>query len=91
MPGKPEKSEVIKRITTDDDDDVMPPLKNASRLPAEKIAVLKRWIEQGAHYSQHWAYVKPTRPELPNVSDAKWCRNPIDYFVMARLDKEGLT
>jgi len=90
VPGKPDGSELIKRITTKDDDDVMPPLEHSARLTVPQIATLRKWIEQGAEYTQHWAYVKPVRSALPAVKNAAWAVNEIDRFILARLEAEGL-
>ncbi len=91
VPGKPHDSELMRRVTSADESEAMPPAKsgNAS-LTAAQVAVLKRWIEQGAPYPEHWAFVKPQRPQLPAVKDAAWPRHGLDYFVLARLEKEGL-
>ncbi|HEX5245463.1 MAG TPA: DUF1549 domain-containing protein, partial [Tepidisphaeraceae bacterium] len=90
VPGRVDRSEVIKRITSSDPDEHMPPPKSGKKLSAKQIETIRQWIAQGAKYEKHWAFIPPTRPELPAVSDAKWCRNPIDRFVLARLDSEGL-
>jgi mono/diheme cytochrome c family protein len=89
VPGKPAESELLRRVGADEDE-IMPPPRVGKRLAAEEIATLRRWIEQGAPYAQHWAYVKPVRPEPPAVRDVAWPRNPIDRFLLARLEKEGL-
>jgi mono/diheme cytochrome c family protein len=86
IPGNANKSRVIARVT--DAKRPMPP--TGERLSPEEIEALKQWIEQGADYQQHWAFRKPVRPALPSVREASWPRNPIDYFVLARLEKEGL-
>jgi hypothetical protein len=91
VPGNLEESELYWRITSDDDLDRMPPPKSGKTLKAAEIAQLKAWIEQGAPYQRHWAYRPLARPEPPLVRDAAWVRNPIDRFVLARLEKEGLT
>ncbi|MDB5335283.1 MAG: hypothetical protein JWN70_902 [Planctomycetaceae bacterium] len=83
-------SEAFQRIISTDDSQRMPPPKSGKTITPEQIEILKRWIEQGAPWSAHWAFEKPVRPALPEVSDAKWGRNDIDRFVLARLDKEGL-
>jgi len=90
VPGSAERSEVYRRIVTSDEDDVMPPPKSGKKLTPKEIDTLKRWIQEGASYSQHWAYVRPVRPSLPKVSDESWTRNGLDYFVLARLDQEHL-
>ena len=91
VPGKLEDSELYRRITSDDPEERMPPAKTGKPLTPAEIARLKTWIEQGAEYQGHWAFVLPVRPELPSVKNAGWCRNPIDRFILARLDAEGLS
>ncbi len=90
VPNKPEESALVERITSTRPSAVMPPAKAGKPLTPEEIATLRRWVEHGAPYPPHWAYVKPVRPPLPTARDAGWCANPIDYFVLARLEKEGL-
>jgi len=100
VPGKPEKSLLLRRILGKGDEARMPldmpPLK-----PAE-IAVIRQWIAQGADWPEgigskaqsvgrHWAYVKPQRPGVPSVKNRDWVRNAIDHFILARLEREGLT
>src|SRR5436190_8238651 len=74
VPGSPEKSELVKRITASDPDDRMPPVKTGRTLAAAQIALVKNWIAQGAPYATHWAYVKPVRPALPAVKDKRWLK-----------------
>src|SRR5262249_38394911 len=88
--GKPGESTLVERITSDEPSAHMPPPKSGKKLTPEQVALLKRWVEQGAPWSQHWAFVAPKRPPLPRVADASWPRNGIDHFVLARLEKEGL-
>ncbi|HEX8912063.1 MAG TPA: DUF1549 domain-containing protein, partial [Humisphaera sp.] len=91
LPGKPAESLVYARVTTKDPDEVMPPpASNKKPLTDREKAVLKRWIEQGAAWEGHWAYQPVKRPEVPKVADATWVRNPVDAFVLARLEREGL-
>lgn len=90
VPGQPDASELIKRITTDDGDLAMPPNGAGKRLSPREVELLKAWIQQGAHFSQHWSYVKPVRPKLPAVTDTTWGKNEVDRFILARLEKEGL-
>ena len=90
VPGSPDESEIIARITSDDPDLVMPPPDAGERLPAKQIDLLKRWIAEGATYDPHWAYVTPKRPALPAVKNAAWPKNDIDRFILARLEAEGL-
>jgi len=87
--GHPEKSELIRRVTGQGP--IMPPAAGHKALTSQQIAVLKRWIAEGAEYELHWAYQPPVRPALPAVKNAAWVRNPIDRFILARLEKEGLT
>src|SRR5437588_12362906 len=84
VPGAPEKSEMIARVTTSDEDDRMPPLKTGKKLTSSQIESLRRWIAEGAPYAIHWAYVKPVRPPLPQVNNKRWALNPIDHFVLGR-------
>jgi len=89
VPGKPGDSELIARICADDSE-IMPPPAAKRPLTAEKIAILKRWIAEGAEYHPHWAFVPPKQSPLPRVMRPEWVQNPIDAFVLARLEKEGL-
>src|SRR5687768_7111607 len=68
--GKAEESEVYKRITTDDEADRMPDPKSGKHLSAREIAIIKKWIEQGAQWKGHWAYERPVRPAMPSISSA---------------------
>lgn len=88
VPGKSNVSRMIERITASDAAERMPP-KGDPLTPAQ-IAKLKAWIDQGAVYEEHWAYVKPIRPPAPAVQNKAWVRNTLDAFVLARLEKEGL-
>ena len=90
LPGHPEQSEVMRRVLTDDADDVMPPRKTGKTLTARQKELLRRWVEQGAPWEGHWSFVAPKRAEPPAVKDAVWVRNPIDAFILARLEQEGL-
>ena len=90
-PGDPDDSELIYRVLTDDDNDIMPPSDKGAPLTKEEVALLKRWIEQGGEYATHWAYEKPVRPAVPDKSTTGWPpRNPIDHFVHQRRKSEGL-
>jgi hypothetical protein len=89
-PGKPDESEMIVRITSRDPDEVMPPPKAKKTLTPKQIETLRKWIAEGGEYQRHWAFVKPKLPELPQVEDNSWVRNPIDRFILARLVKEGM-
>ncbi|MDZ4685779.1 MAG: PSD1 and planctomycete cytochrome C domain-containing protein [Planctomycetaceae bacterium] len=90
IPGDPAKSALWERVTATDPDVLMPPPATGKKLTAKDRELLQRWIQQGAKYSRHWSYEPPVRPELPMIADAAWPRTPIDRFILARLDKEGL-
>ena len=91
-PGKIEDSELIYRIVTDDEDEMMPPPGKGERFTKEQIELFKRWIEEGAEYEVHWSYAKPVRPEVPQVDETMMkVRNPVDSFILSRLSKEGLS
>jgi mono/diheme cytochrome c family protein len=90
IPGDAGKSELIRRITATDPDDHMPPPDSNRKLTARQIELLKKWVEQGAKWNEHWAFVPPVRAALPRVKRADWARNAIDRFVLARLEGEGL-
>jgi len=90
VPGHPELSELVRRITTTDADDLMPPPDSGKTLRPSEIALLQQWIAQGAPYSPHWSYVLPRKTALPEVREANWPQNPLDRFILARLEREGL-
>jgi cytochrome c553 len=89
-PGDPDSSVALDRIFSDDPEEVMPPPSIKKVLSPEQKDLLKRWIAEGAEYEPHWSFIPPTRPELPDVKHKEWVRNPIDSFILARLEKEGL-
>jgi hypothetical protein len=89
-PGKPDESLLIKRIFSDNPGFRMPPVFAHKTLTEAQKQTLRRWIEQGAPWKQHWAFIPPTEPALPDVKDARWARNPIDRFVLAKLEANGL-
>ena len=89
-PGDPDESELMRRISSDDPDERMPPAGAVIQLQPAQIDVLRRWIAHGAEYEGHWAFIAPRRPALPEVTNAQWVRNPIDTFVLVRLVREGL-
>ncbi len=88
--GNTEESELIRRITSEDANDVMPPPSTGKKLSAREAERLGEWVRQGARYTKHWSYVNPVRPRVPEVRDRSWPRNEIDFFVLARLEQEGL-
>jgi hypothetical protein len=90
VPGHADSSELVARITSDDPDLVMPPPHTKVSLSADEKKILTAWVEAGAEYAPHWAFLPPVKPQLPAVRDAGRGSNPIDRFVLARLEAEGL-
>ncbi|WP_435006856.1 PSD1 and planctomycete cytochrome C domain-containing protein [Tundrisphaera lichenicola] len=99
--GKPTESRMFRYVSGLDDDHPMPPPGVGEPLSEAQVEVIRSWIEQGARWpddtgaarletSDHWSFRKPVRPDLPEVEPSSWPRNPIDHFVLARLDREGL-
>jgi len=88
VPGALDKSEMIKRLTTSDADDIMPPAKEHKALKPAQIEMLKRWVQEGAHWTGHWSFEPIKAPPVPAVADTT---NPIDAFIHARLKEEGLS
>lgn len=91
VPGDPQESELYRRISTDDEDDRMPPAKTGRQLSPNEIALLKQWIEQGAKWEAHWAYLPPARPPVPVVKNSQWPKSPVDFFILSNLESQGLT
>ena len=87
VPGDAEASELIKRLSSTDSDEVMPPPDSHRTITPAQKEILRRWVAEGAEYKEHWAYVTPVRPALPANGEA----NPIDAFVVEKLTKAGLT
>lgn len=90
VPGDPEASNMLARITADDPDDLMPPAEHGPPLDMGEIAMIKKWISEGAVWEEHWAFVPPEAQPLPEVDDTTWPRSGIDHFILARLEAEGL-
>nr|WP_215241709.1 PSD1 and planctomycete cytochrome C domain-containing protein [Dyadobacter sp. CECT 9275] len=91
LPGNPEQSEVYKRITSSDPDYQMPtPESHLGLLTESEIATVKKWIEQGGKYEQHWAFSMPKQSPLPDVDEKDWVRNEIDYFTLSKMEEMGL-
>ena len=91
VPGNSAASRLIRRITAPDPEMRMPPPDSGRSLTDSQKALITRWIDQGAKWETHWAYVAPVRLDPPKVAASGWPRNPIDNFVLARLEKEGLS
>jgi hypothetical protein len=90
VPHDTAASQIIARINSTDPDALMPPPDSNRRLSAEQKEILEQWIAEGAPYAAHWAFVAPERPREPEVQGAAWARTPIDRFILARLEAEGL-
>ncbi len=90
VPGSPDESELILRLTEEDESLRMPPRKTGERLSKSDVETLRRWVKEGATYAEHWSLVKPVDRTLPHAKDRDWCRNGLDYWVVQRLEKEGI-
>ena len=92
VPGHPERSELVKRIQSKDPHYLMPQSAQGEAKPMkpQDIAILKEWVKEGAVYRPHWAFEKPLRAALPEVKEKGWVKTPIDPFILARLEQEGL-
>jgi mono/diheme cytochrome c family protein len=86
----PERSELMLRVLSQDEDTVMPPREGGTPLTQAQIELLRRWIASGAEYEVHWAFVPPKRPQLPQVENAGWVHHPIDQLVLAKLEAAKL-
>ncbi|MGP0065867.1 MAG: DUF1553 domain-containing protein [Isosphaeraceae bacterium] len=90
-PNDPGSSELIARIDAESRDELMPPPKSTKTLKPEQKEILRRWIASGAEYQPHWSLIAPKRPVPPKVKDESWVRNPIDRFVLSKLEENGLS
>lgn len=90
VPGSLEGSEMYYRIHSEDEDEIMPPPESNRILSAEQKKILERWINEGAQYEQHWAFVAPLKKEVPQVRKLNWVRNPIDGFILSELERRNL-
>src|SRR6185436_15658182 len=92
VPGKETESELVRRILSFDPDEMMPPPASKKQLTADQKETLRRWIAAGAEYKQHWAFVAPKRPPVPQIAlRLPQIKNPVDAFILARLDEQNLT
>ena len=91
VPGAPGKSELIARITTGDEDDVMPPPDTGKTLSDDEKKLFRDWIAQGGEYEAHWAYIPPKRPPMPTVSARAWPSGAIDRFILARIESANFS
>jgi hypothetical protein len=90
VPGKSADSALVERVSSDEPEMRMPPPKTGKSLKPEQVALLRKWIDQRAPWAIHWSFVPPRRPALPKVADTSWPRNPVDRFILARLEATGL-
>ncbi|SFJ47809.1 DUF1553 domain-containing protein [Planctomicrobium piriforme] len=90
-PGDPGLSELISRIDATDPHEIMPPPETKKTLTAEQKETLKKWIQQGAEYQLHWSFLQPSKPAIPEVADKAWSQNPIDKFILSKLERQSLT
>ena len=90
VPGNLKRSRLMDRLTTDNPEEVMPPPASNLTLSAEEKAYLFKWIEQGAEYKQHWSFIPPVQPDIPQITDPSWKEHPIDAFIGARLEQENM-
>ncbi len=90
VPGRLDESLLWQRISSSDPDEVMPPPESHKQLTAEQRDTLRKWIEEGARWQPFWALIQPSRPPVPAVRHAGWVRNPIDAFILERLEQAGL-
>ena len=91
LAGQPDESDVVHRIKSAAHDEVMPPPKSGKSLSKAEIGLLEEWIRQGAKFSRHWAFDPPQKPALPRIANTEWPRQPLDRFVLSRLEQENLT
>ena len=89
-PGKSDDSELLIRLLSKDADEQMPPPSSNKHVTPEQIALLRRWIAEGATYQKHWAFIPPQRAPLPTLTTAHWPRTALDHFILARLERENL-
>ena len=90
VPGHPEQSTLVHRIQSTNPDSIMPSPDSHLTLSDAEKEILAKWIEQGANWEKHWAFIVPEKMELPEVKDSKWAKNPIDHFILAQQEKKGL-
>ena len=89
VPGNIEKSELVKRIFIEDQNLIMPPPESNLVLSEYEKQLLKKWVEQGAVYKKHWAFIPPVAPQIPHIENDKWSQNDIDKFVLQKIQSKG--
>lgn len=90
VPGSARRSVLFRKITASDPDERMPPAESNLALTDHEIALIRRWLSQGAEWKPHWSFIPVTKPAIPDVKDLAWPRSEMDHFVLARLEKAGL-
>ncbi|MEQ8418630.1 MAG: PSD1 and planctomycete cytochrome C domain-containing protein [Arenibacter algicola] len=90
VPGDVEKSELVNRLYTTDESLMMPPPESNLTVTKYEKEIIKKWIEQGAEYKEHWAFIAPEKPIVPKTSNTTWAQNEIDQFVLSQLEQKGL-
>ncbi len=90
VPRNPGESELIKRVRSNDEYERMPPEDFGKSLTQDEVDILARWIEEGAAWQKHWSRIAPRRPQIPSVKDPTWVANPVDAFVLSRLERESI-
>jgi hypothetical protein len=91
VPGNAEESELVKRIMTTKEDEMMPPIESNLKLNDYERKLIKKWIEQGAEYKPHWSFMPVEKPQPPDVKNTDWISNPIDNFILSKLESKGFT
>lgn len=91
VPGDLEHSTLVARVTSNDADEVMPPPKEGKPLSKEQVETLVRWVKEGAPWKNHWSFIPPEKPVVPEVKRAEWPANPIDRFILAAIEKAGFS
>jgi hypothetical protein len=90
VPGDADGSEFVRRILSEDPDERMPPPSSPKSITPRQVELLRKWIDEGAEWEDHWSFIPPDRPTIPEVSDPSWVRNPVDHFLMRRWDELGI-
>jgi hypothetical protein len=90
VPGNPAESALYQRMITHEPAKRMPPAKSNKTVTAKEIETVKKWIEQGGKYQKHWSFIPPQHLKLPPVKNPRWIKNPIDSFILSRLESEGM-
>src|SRR5262249_21043559 len=91
VPGDPDRSGLVARIFESDPARIMPSRKSLKKLTDRQKEILKKWVLEGGEYQPHWSFIAPKRPSLPRVKNQEWARNAIDHFILAELEKQGIT